>query len=189
MHYRNVEREEKISQLWKSGATIDKISLQTRIPRSTVGYYVGKLKRSGGQRLVPEPVAPSDTGALTLASLTPKIFFNHNVGRLLASEDFIRLYYFIQVYKMLMEMQSLFKFTKEETELYQKEMNLLVSQAKETIGSKPELTKKKTVYEILGLDYASGTLGFNWDDMEIRGTNRHDAARALLAYLRSIKTS
>ena len=149
MYHRNLEREEKVYQLWRSGATIDEISLQARIPRSTVGYYVGKLKRSGRQRQVPEPVAPSDAGASTLESLIPKVFFIQNVGKLLVSGDFMGLYYFIQTYKMLMQMQSYLKFTKEEMELFQKAIDAPVSQTKETIASKPELTKKKTISEIL----------------------------------------
>ena len=152
MHYRNVEREEKVYQLRRSRATIDQISLQTRIPRSTVGYYVRKFKRSSRQRLVPDPVAPSEAGVSMLESLIPKVFFIHNFGELLTSEDFVKLYYFIQIYKMLMQMQSYLKFTKEEIDLFQKTINAPVSQTKKRINSKPELTGKKTMAERLGLD-------------------------------------
>jgi len=151
MHYRNVEREEKVYQLRRSGATIDQISLQTRIPRSTVGYYVRKFKRSSRQRLVPDPVAPSEAGVSMLESLIPKVFFFiHNFGKLLTSEDFVKLYYFIQIYKMLMQMQSYLKFTKEQIDLFQKALNVPVSETEES--SKPEFTEKKTTLQTFGLE-------------------------------------
>ena len=152
MHHRNLEREEKVYQLWRSGATIDQISLQTRIPRSSVGYYVGKLNRSGRPRLVPEPVAPSEAGVSTLESLIPKLFFIQNAGKLLASEDFVKLYYFIQIYKMMMQMQSYLELTKEEIDLFQKTINAQVSQTEERASSKPELTEKKTALQTFGLE-------------------------------------
>ena len=151
MPHRNVEREEKVYQLWRSRATIDQISLQTRIPRSTVGYYVKKFKRSGRQRLVPEPVAPSAAGVSTFQALLTKVFFTRNVIELLVSGDFAKLYYFIQSYKMLMQMQSHLKFTKEEIDLFQKATNPPVSRTEET-SSKPESSRKKTMAEIVGLD-------------------------------------
>ena len=36
----NPDRNQKIYTLWKSGLTIDEISAQLNIPRSTAGYYV-----------------------------------------------------------------------------------------------------------------------------------------------------
>ena len=152
MHYRNVEREKKLYQLWRIGATIDKISFQTTIPRSSVGYYVRKFNRSGRQRLVPEPAAPSAAGVSTLESLVTKVFFTRKVIELFTSGDYARLYYFLQVYKMLMQMQSHLTLTKEEKDLFQKAINATVSQTKERIDSKPELTQKKTMAKIVGLD-------------------------------------
>jgi len=147
-----VEREEKVYRLWRSGATIDQISLQTRIPRSTVGYYVGKLKRSGGHRLVPEPVAPSDPGVSTLESLVTKVFFTRKVIELITSGDYAKLYYFIQIYKMLMQMQSHLTLTNEEKDLLQKAINPPVNQSEERTSSKPELTGKKTMAQVFGLE-------------------------------------
>ena len=120
MHSPNVEREENVYRLWRSGATIDQISLQTRIPRSSVGYYVKKFNRSGRQRLVPEPAAPSAAGVSTLESLVTKVFFTKKVIELLTSGDYAKLYYFIQIYKMLTQMQSHITMTKEEKDLFQK---------------------------------------------------------------------
>ena len=152
MHSPNVEREENVYRLWRSGATIDQISLQTRIPRSSVGYYVKKFNRSGRQRLVPEHAAPSAAGVSTLESLVTKVFFTKKVIELLTSGDYAELYYFIQIYKMLIQMQSHLTMTKEEKDLFQKAIDATVTQAKERIDSKPEFTEKKTMAEIQGLD-------------------------------------
>jgi len=43
---RNFERDELIHELWLHGYTIDEISSQTGIPRSSVGYYVSKFNKS-----------------------------------------------------------------------------------------------------------------------------------------------
>ena len=152
MPHRNVEREEKVYQLWRSRATIDQISLQTRIPRSTVGYYVGKFKRSGRQRLVPDPVAPTAADVSILESILTKVFFTRNVTELLASGDYTKLYYFIQIYKMLMQMQSHLTLTNEEKNLLQKGTNAPVSQTEERTSSKPELTGKKSALQTFGLE-------------------------------------
>ena len=152
MHYRNVEREEKVYRPWRLGATIDQISLQTQIPRSTVGYYVRKFNRSDRRRLVPEPIAPSAADVSIPESIFTKVLFTEKVMELFKSGDYAKLYYFIQIYKMLMQMQSYLKFTKDEMDLFQKAINPPASQTKETIGSKPELTRKKTLSEIFGLD-------------------------------------
>jgi hypothetical protein len=145
-----VEREEKVYRPWRLGATIDQISLQTQIPRSTVGYYVRKFNRSDRRRLVPEPVAPSAADVSIPESIFTKVLFTEKVMELFKSGDYAKLYYFLQIYKM--QMQSYLKFTKDEMDLFQKAINSPVSQTKETIRSKPELTRKKTLSEIFGLD-------------------------------------
>jgi hypothetical protein len=43
---RNLERRETIHELWLQGFTVDEISSQTGIPRSSVGYYVAKFNQS-----------------------------------------------------------------------------------------------------------------------------------------------
>ena len=47
----NSDREAIVYDHWKIGMTIDKISLITSIPRSTVGYYVKKMRRKYGRPL------------------------------------------------------------------------------------------------------------------------------------------
>ena len=62
----------------------------------------------------------------------------------------MKLYYFIQIYKMLMQMQSYLKFTKEQIDLFQKALNVPVSETEES--SKPEFTEKKTTLQTFGLE-------------------------------------
>lgn len=45
MYVRNIIRERKIYELRQQGLTIDAISDETGIPRSTVGYYTKKFKK------------------------------------------------------------------------------------------------------------------------------------------------
>ena len=52
----------------------------------------------------------------------------------------------------MMQMQGYLKLTKEEIDLFQKAINAPVSQTKERIDSKPELTEKRTMAERLGLN-------------------------------------
>ena len=46
MFTKNIEKERKIFELRRQGLTIDQISFQTGIPRSTVGYHAKKLKKT-----------------------------------------------------------------------------------------------------------------------------------------------
>ena len=45
MFQENLDRNVIIYELWKKGFTIDEISFDTSIPRSTVGYYVRKFNK------------------------------------------------------------------------------------------------------------------------------------------------
>jgi len=41
----NPDRNFLIYEMWTNGSTIDEISFETGIPRSTVGYYVRKFNK------------------------------------------------------------------------------------------------------------------------------------------------
>jgi len=64
---RNLERREIIQELWLQGYTVDEISSQTGIPRSSVGYYVAKLNQSKNgdnprsKPPIKQPKRPSNT--------------------------------------------------------------------------------------------------------------------------------
>lgn len=42
----NLDRNFIVNELWRQGRTVDEISFETGIPRSTVGYYIRKFNQS-----------------------------------------------------------------------------------------------------------------------------------------------
>jgi hypothetical protein len=155
----NVERNKKIHDLWLLGQTIDQISMVTGIPRSTVGYYVRKFKRTGQGSGIQRSITPQSSPDIsTSESILMKTIFFSKVLELVKDGDFERLYYFLHSYKMLMQMQSYIKLTEDEQKLLQEAM----SEFKEKMDVGAESTRRgKTIKEIV--DEASSLRGLSED--------------------------
>ena len=141
----NVERNKRIQNLWILGQTIDQISLSTGIPRSTVGYYVKKFKKSGRRLQSPRSVTQTGFEASPSESVVMKTFFLQEVAALIRDKDYQKLHYFLVSYKTLMQMQSYLKLTEEEGKLLQ---NAMSDQSKGS-AHVDSTTKKGTLLEIL----------------------------------------
>ena len=142
----NVERNKRIQNLWILGQTIDQISLSTGIPRSTVGYYVKKFKKSGRRLQSPPSVTQTGFEASPSESVALKTFFLREVMALIVKKDYQKLHYFLVSYRTMIQMQSYLKFTEEERELLQKAIS---DQFKGSVHVDSKAKKGKTLEEIL----------------------------------------
>ena len=128
---RNPDRNFLIYELWKKGHTVDEISLETCIPRSTVGYYVRKFNkcaRSGEpiicQRVREEP----DEKTLALIGFAKSSFFV-DLMKVLKEEDGLdKVYKRLMIVKLIKELQTDIFPTEEEKQAFRKNPRFLLEQ-------------------------------------------------------------
>jgi len=116
----NLERNSLIYELWKEGYTIDEISFETGIPRSTVGYYVRKFNKRAkrGEPIAFQPVRekPNDETLVTKSFL--KAGFIVRMVELAANGDIDRVYKSLMVVKLMKELQREIFTTEEEKQAF-----------------------------------------------------------------------
>ena len=114
----NLERNYIIFELWKKGQTINDISFNTGIPRSTVGYYVRKFNKraKSGEPIafLPEREKPDEKEMAYIA-------FNKNTQFLQVlqwvgegKDGIDRAYKFLMIAKLLKELKMDIYPTMEE---------------------------------------------------------------------------
>ena len=90
----NAERDRNVHSLWRLGYTIDEISFETRIPRSTVGYYTNKFKeyRMKGRPIVFTKSEEDSQQMSQLYSLMAKGLFLQRFLDILKEGDYEKAY-------------------------------------------------------------------------------------------------
>ena len=152
----NIERNKKIYGLWKTGHTIDQISLITNIPRSTVGYYVEKFNKHQKNERTSNfekfrAVESKENKEEILTTSFIKSMFFQKIYDLIKKGDFKKTYYFLASYKLFMELSKYFKLTPEEL----RALNEAFKSSRESVEfssttSKEPAKKNKTLDEIFG---------------------------------------
>jgi hypothetical protein len=138
----NPERESRIYELWQRSETIDEISVVTGIPRSTVGYYVGKFNRDAKKRRLrlgeglenrtAIPPRSSEDGSKTdlfNSALLKIIDFDDILNRakgFIATGRFDQLYYLLRCWKLLPQTLNTLTLTTEEMGELQRQQNVLL---------------------------------------------------------------
>ena len=128
---RNPDRNSLIYELWKKGHTVDEISLETCIPRSTVGYYVRKFNkcaRSGEpiicQRVREEP----DEQTLARTGFTKSSFFV-DLMKIFKEEDGPdKVYKRLMILKLMKELWTDVFPTEEEKQAFRKNPHIILEQ-------------------------------------------------------------
>lgn len=116
----NLERNFLIYELWKDGRTIDVISFETGIPRSTVGYYVRKFNKRAkrGEPIAFQPVRekPNDKTLGTQAHLKSSFFVR--MMKMMANGEIDRVYKSLMIVKLIKELQREIFPTEEERQAF-----------------------------------------------------------------------
>lgn len=118
----NIDRNFLIYELWEKGCTIDEISFDTGIPRSTVGYYIRKFNKRAKSG---EPIAflherekPDEKDIALIA------FIKHGIVQRLddwskeGTDGMDKIYKFLMILKLFKELQrDLFPIKEQEKAL------------------------------------------------------------------------
>lgn len=129
MKPRNIERDKKLFELWRSNLTIDDASFQSGIPRSTVGYYYKKFgKRYGKEVSVAgksREYSDSSSKSINEAKSLVDTFLS-SMGKnrvftqilsMMDSGKYVESYYYLMSLKLFNDVIKLYNFTSEEIKL------------------------------------------------------------------------
>ncbi len=132
MFKENLERNIIIYQLWKKGHTIDEISFDTSIPRSTVGYYVRKFNK---RAMRGDPIVFSgerEKGTEEEISLKTVLKYNQikkiNAWMREGPEALDKIYKYLSIMKLTKELSREIFPTKDEKKVLAKYSNQLLKQ-------------------------------------------------------------
>lgn len=119
----NPDRNFLIYELWEKGFTIDEISFETGIPRSTVGYYVRKFNKCAKSG---EPIAfqrirkKPDEKVIAVQAWTKGDLFVY-LKKMLKEEDGLdKVYKTLMIIKLVKELQRDIFLTEEERQAFWK---------------------------------------------------------------------
>ncbi len=117
-----INRNQQIYLLWEKGYTVDQISNDTAIPRSTVGYYVRKFNRYASKG-TPIVLPPKSMQTQNLAqSAISKLYSFTQIVELLRAGDVEKAYYLLNIIKLINDLK-IFP-TKEEAEVIDKAFSI-----------------------------------------------------------------
>jgi hypothetical protein len=127
----NPDRNFLVYELWKKGRTIDDISFETAIPRSTVGYYVRKFNkcaRSGEpivfQRIKEKP----DEKAMAVQAWVKGGFLADLVNTLKEKDGLDKAYKTLMIVKLMKELQHYIFVTDEERQAFTENWDYILDQ-------------------------------------------------------------
>jgi hypothetical protein len=160
---RNFERREKIKELWLQDYTVDEISSQTGIPRSSVGYYFAKFNKSknGDNPRSKPPVKPKRlSNAELILRRIGWIDYTTKWSRLMADERYQDAKNMVEstlLYNRL-QRETMYHVEGEEDITNDEQLSIAfgIYQLKSAIQSTLEAQKKITYKEIRDLIYAIG---------------------------------
>ena len=125
----NPDRNFIIYELWTNGDTIDEISFETGIPRSTVGYYVRKFNKcaKSGEPIVVQQIRKKPDEKVIAVQAWKKLDFFVYLGKMLKEEDGLdRAYKTLMIAKLMKELHREIFPTEEERQAFWKEFPYMV---------------------------------------------------------------
>ena len=120
--WENLQRNKIIYELWLNGFTVDEISSETGVPRSTVGYYVRKFNKNprGGKTIVKDRIQEQmDEKAKVFKTLIKKVA-SAKLLDLFLKGDSEKIQEFLSAWKLYVEVGDELAVTKEEDEVLNK---------------------------------------------------------------------
>ena len=120
-----------IHKLWEDGCTIDEITLETGIPRSTVGYYVRKFKRraSRGEPIAYAPANEKPNEKSMAVQAFAKALASQRLFQMLGEEDGLdKVYKLLMITKLVKELQREIFATEEERKAFLNKFGYVLEQ-------------------------------------------------------------
>lgn len=120
-----------VYELWKEGRTIDEISFETGIPRSTVGYYVRKFNKcaKSGEPIVFQRIRKRPDEKVMAAQAWAKSSFLLELMKMLKEEDGLdKVYKTLMIIKLMKELQRYIFPTEEERQAFHKNLAYVLEQ-------------------------------------------------------------
>jgi hypothetical protein len=112
----NLERNNRIYNLWEEGRTVDEISTSMGIPRSSAGYYVRKFNQAARQgKTLPLPTKAKQDDVVQ--DFLAKIFVADRVLNFIKSNDPQKIYYYLASMKLLYELTPKLALTEEQKKI------------------------------------------------------------------------
>jgi len=126
----NSDRNFLVYELWKEGRTIEEISFETGIPRSTVGYYVRKFNKcaKSGKPIVCQRVTVKpDAKAMAIQGFI-KSYTLANLSEMLKNGEIDKVYKMLMICKLWKELEKDIIPTKEEEQAFLKNLGYIIEQ-------------------------------------------------------------
>lgn len=128
---KNGDRNILVYGLWIEGRTIDQISLQTGIPRSSVGYYVrkfNKLAQKGAPIAIQWRREKADEKAMANLAVAKNLSYKRLMDMLSEENGLDKVYKFLMIMKLTLELQRYIFPTHEEQEAVEKNIGYILRQ-------------------------------------------------------------
>ncbi len=122
----NHKRNAEVYPLWERGDTIDQIASATRIPRSSVGYFVRKfnrLARKGEPIIIPQQTREDQNKLFMSAHL--KLDLVDQIQELIKQRDWEKLYHFTGSFERLKQINL--QWTPEEKEAFSRVLATIIN--------------------------------------------------------------
>jgi hypothetical protein len=125
----NFDRNILIYDLWKKGYTINEMSFETGIPRSTVGYYVRKFNkhaRRGDPIVFPHKKEKQNEEKIAL-KVTGKFMIQKRLKEFMMGPDALNnAEQFLRIIKLVSEVEKKIFPTEDEEIVYYKYLNKII---------------------------------------------------------------
>ena len=174
----NVDRNFLIYELWKKGLTIDQVSFDTGIPRSTVGYYVRKFNKRAGRgepiAFLPEREKP-DEKDLAFTTIGKNYMFQRLLKLLGEGKEGVdKAYKFLWIAKLSKELQRDLLPKKEEAKALDKYRFQILKQILDIMVPLPKTEREESA----SLSDTQGIKGRTVTFRPRRTSRRFSAVRA-----------
>ena len=127
----NPDRNFIIYELWTNGNTIDEISFETGIPRSTVGYYVRKFNKcaKSGEPIVVQQIRKKPDEKVIAVQTWKKLDFFVYLEKILKEKDGLdKAYKILMIAKLMKELHKDIFPTEEERQTFWNNFPYMVEQ-------------------------------------------------------------
>ena len=127
----NPDRNFIIYEMWTNGSTIDEISFETGVPRSTVGYYVRKFNKcaKSGEPIVVQQIRKKPNEKVIAVQTWKKLDFLAYLSQIHKEKNGLdKVYKTLMIAKLLKELHRDIFATKEESQAVQKNWPYLIEQ-------------------------------------------------------------
>lgn len=126
----NVDRNFLIYELWREGKTIDEISFETGIPRSSVGYYVRKFNKLAkrGEPIAFQPMREKEDEKTLAIQGGMKHLTRVLTLKNISEGKIDRVYKVLMICKLMKELQGDLFPTEEERKACRKNLSFVLTE-------------------------------------------------------------